>query len=446
MSKNYVLIQGLGLNQGGVGAAKYFAEKGRQVLVTDLKTEEELQPSVKALSEFDNIRFVLGGHREEDFAKADLLISTPVVPPASKFVQIAKENGVPSFCPMTYFFEHKKGTVIGITGTRGKSTTSNLIFQILKKAGKDVYLGGNIGRSVLDFLDKLSDESISVVELSSFMLDWLGEIKKSPEIAVLTNIYPDHIKHHGSMEDYIQAKKQVFKYQNSQDTAFFNFGNNICAAMAGEVPGQVVDFNSVEIDFDKLNLSQFHPLSGGHNRKNIQAASAVCRHLGVDEETIFQAVKDYEGLYGRQMNLGEFNGVKVVNDTCATIPEAAVAALERFSGFPIILITGGKDKGVDYSGLVKKIDEVRPKAVIMLKGTVADKLSVELDKLGINYKQTDSLENSVKSAFEIADKRDLILLSPGGSSFERFANEFDRGRQFDELVRKPGHDKILCKG
>jgi UDP-N-acetylmuramoylalanine--D-glutamate ligase len=433
--RGYVLIQGLGLNQGGVGAARYFAEKGRHVLVTDLKTENELQPSVEALKKFKNIEFILGKHREKDFAEAGLVICSPAVPLENKYLKIGEENKIPVYCPMSYFFTHHHGRIIGVTGTRGKSTTANLIFQILKKAGKEVYLGGNIGRSVLDFLDQLNDEAISVLEISSFMLKWLEKVNQSPEISLLTNIYPDHLDYHSSMADYVDAKKQIFRDQKAGDIVFLNLDNPEIKRLKNQAPGKIKDFSSEKVNFQNLNLDIFHPLFGQHNRENIQAAVAVSRYMGVSEAVIEKTIENYDGLYGRQMFLGEFNGVKVVNDTCATIPEAVIVALDRFRQFSTILFAGGKDKGVDYSALAEKISNVRPKLVILLKSSAADKLKKELVKLDWSkFDEVDSLEKGIKLAMQAGENGDLFLFSPGGSSFERFANEFERGRRFDKLV------------
>ncbi len=438
IKNNYVLIQGLGLNQGGIGAASYFAQKGRQVLVTDLKSIKELQPSVKALEKFDNIRFVLGKHREKDFTNAKLIISSPVVPPGSKYVQLAREKDIPVYCPMSYFFKHKQGMVIGITGTRGKSTTASLIYQILNKNGQDVYLGGNIGRSVLDFLDDLSENSISVLEISSFMLEWLAKIKISPEIAVLTNIYSDHLNWHGSLEKYIQAKKQVFKYQDKKDVAFLNLYKPEIKKLKSQIPGKFRDFYKEEVDFQELNLDILHSLYGEHNQENIKAVFAVSRYLGVKDKLIKDAVKNYQGLYGRQMYFGEVKGVKIINDTCATIPEAVIAAIKRFQDYPLVLLTGGKDKGVSYQQLAEIINKDQLKYVFILGGSGGEKLKKELKKIGFSrFLEVDSLEVGVSQAMNIAGNGDVFLFSPGGSSFERFANEFERGRRFDELVRAP---------
>lgn len=432
---NYVLIQGLGLNQGGVGAAKYFAKKGNQVRVTDLKTKQELAPSIKALNKFKNIEFVLGRHREKDFVNAELIISSPAVPPNNKYVQLAREKDIPTYCPMSYFLKHKKGTVIGVTGTRGKSTTTKLIYQMIKKTNREVYFGGNIGRSVLIFLDRLTENSLSVLEISSFMLEWLEYEQKSPETAVLTNIYPDHLDRHKSMEEYIRIKTQIFRYQGQNDVAFLNLNNPYVESVKDQVTGKIKDFSGLDFNFENLKLDKFHSLYGIHNQENMKAAITVAKYLNVPEKEINQTIREFKGLYGRQMYLGEVDGIKVINDTCATIPEAVVVALERFSDCPVVLLTGGKDKRVSYQPLAEAIDKYSPKSIVMLKGSGAKKLKMELMKIGLeNYKEVDSLEEGIELSMKIAEAGDILLFSPGGSSFERFANEFERGKTFDELV------------
>ncbi len=440
---NYVLVQGLGLNQGGVGAAKYFAQKGRNVLVTDLKSEKELKSSIETLSEFDNINFVLGEHRKKDFKKASLVISSPAVPPKSKYVQVAKDNQIPVYTPMSYFFTHKRGLTVGVTGTRGKSTTTKLIYEMLKREKKNVFLGGNIGRSVLDFLDQLDDKSISVLEISNLMLLWLGQIKKSPEIAVLTCIYPDHLNRHPSMEDYVNTKTKIFEFQTKDDLLIINQDQEITRDLAEQVDPQVEFFRREDFNYQDLVNDVFHPLSGEYNQSNIMAAVKVVKYLGISSSAIEQAISNYPGLYGRQMYLGEVNEVKVINDTCATMPQAVMVALKKFKDYPTILLFGGKDKGLSYQVLAEAIVNYKPKTIIVLSGSGADKLLLELDKLSLDipiYKGYKKLEDAVEKSMKIADPGDLLLFSPGGSSFERFANEFDRGRKFDEIISKYKND------
>ncbi len=436
-SKKHVLIQGLGLNQGGVGAARYFAKQGKNVLVTDLKSEEELKPSVEALSKFTNIEFVFGKHREKDFQNASLVISSPAVPPQSKYVQIAEDNSVPVYTPISYFFTHKKGLVIGVTGTRGKSTTTKLIYKMLKLEKDKVFLGGNIGRSVLDFLDDLDKQSISVLEISNLMLLWLKEIEKSPEVAVLTCIYPDHLNRHPSMEDYIKTKAKIFEFQSSRDRLVINQDQKITRELAGKAKSKVEFFSRKDFKYQDLVKDDFHPLSGDHNQSNIMAAVKATGHLGISESSIKKAISDYDGLYGRQMFSAEINGIRIINDTCATMPEAVVAGLKKFNDHPTVLIFGGKDKGLSYQVLAEAIKKYQPKAVVVLTGSGADKLLPELEKLQVDlpiFKGYQKLEPAVKKALDLAEPGDVILFSPGGSSFERFANEFDRGYHFDQII------------
>lgn len=436
---SYVLIQGLGLNQGGVGAAKYFAKQGKKVLVTDLKTEQELKPSVEALSDFANIQFVLGKHREKDFENASLVISSPAVPPQSKYVNIARKNNIPAYTPMSYFFIHKKGLTVGVTGTRGKSTTTKLIYEMLNKEKDKVFLGGNIGRSVFDFLDRLDEDSISVLEISNLMLLWFDQIKISPEIAVLTCIYPDHLNRHPTMEDYINTKTKIFEFQTKDDLLIINQDQEITRDLAEQANSQVEFFTRDDFNYQNLVNDIFHPLSGEYNQSNIMVAVNVAKYLEISERSIKKAISEFKGLYGRQMYLGEINGVKVINDTCATMPQAVVAALKKFKNYPTVLIFGGKDKGLSYRVLAEGIEEYKPKSIVVLSGSGADKLLSELDEMNIEteiYKGFNKLEDAVDKGFDLAETGDLLLFSPGGSSFERFANEFDRGHQFDEIISK----------
>jgi UDP-N-acetylmuramoylalanine--D-glutamate ligase len=436
---DYVLIQGLGLNQGGVGAAKFFAEKGKKVVVTDLKPERELKPSVAALSDFDNIDFVLGEHRENDFKNASLLISSPAVPPNSKYVNIARDNNIPTYCPMTYFFAHKKGLTIGVTGTRGKSTTTKLIYEMLKKEKRKVFLGGNIGRSVLDFLDQLDEESISVLEISNLMLLWFDQIKISPEISVLTCIYPDHLNRHPSFDHYVKTKTRIFKYQSAADLLVINQDHEITKNLAEKAQSQIEFFSKNDFDYQDLVSEDFHPLAGEYNQENMMGAVKVAKHLDISNQAIKQTIINYQGLYGRQMYMGEVNGVKVINDTCATMPQAVVAALRKYADYPTVLIFGGKDKGLSYQVLAKAIEKYPPKAIVVLSSSGADKLFADLEEDKIKtkiFKGCQTLEQAVAKAMDLADSGDLLLFSPGGSSFERFANEFDRGRQFDQIIKE----------
>jgi len=428
MVKNdFVLIAGLGLNQGQVGAAAYFAKRKERVVVTDLKTKQELKKSVDALVDFDNIEFVFGEHRGQDFASAGLIIVSPAITPNNEFIQIAKDNSIPVFSPVSYFLAHKKGKVIGVTGTRGKSTTTNLIYQILTVAEKKVFLGGNIGVSVFDFLDQLTEDSVSVLEISNHMLEWTRQRRLSPEIALLTNIMPDHIFRHGSMAEYIKVKKAIFEFQNQDDLLVLNPYNKIVASFEKQVKARVILPKFEDYGFiSSLGFDDFHSLAGEHNKQNILMAVSLAKEFGLIENLVVKAVKNYSGLYGRQTHKGQINGVDVVNDTCATMPEAVIAALDRFKEKRIILLTGGKDKGLSYVSMAEKINQVKPKAVVVLTGSASEKLKKEVKSLSINgvkfHWDFDNLKDAVSKCFDLAKADDLILFSQGGSSFEMFEN------------------------
>jgi UDP-N-acetylmuramoylalanine--D-glutamate ligase len=430
---------GLGLNQGGVGAARYFAQQGKKVLVTDLKSKTELQASVDALAEFNNITYVLGEHQQEDFINTQLVIASPAVPPTNKYIQLAKEKNIPCFCPMSYFFTHKQSLSIGVTGTRGKSTTTNLIYQMLKQSDrKNLYLGGNIGKSVMDFLDELNQDSISVLEISNLMLEWLKLVKISPEIAVITNIYPDHLNYHQTYDNYIAAKKVIFKFQNQDDLLVLNPDNSVTSQFASQAPSKVIKYNLASFDWSKLKLDKFHPLSGHYNQHNIMAAVCVVRSLGVSDQVIIKTIHNYTGLYGRQMDLSKVNGVRIINDSCSTMPQAVIVALKKFQDENIVLVTGGMDKKLDYQPLAQALKQYSPKAMLVLAGTASDKLkqAVKDQKLDFSaFWDFQDLKSAFTKAMSLVKAGDLLLFSPGAASFNMFSNEFDRGEQFDQLVK-----------
>ncbi len=432
-----VLIMGLGLNQGGVGAAKYFALHGWRVIVTDLKSESELKPSLQTLSNLGQIKFILGQHREKDFINTDLVIASPAVPPDNKYIQIARQHQIPVFCPMAYFFAHKRGLTVGVTGTKGKSTTTNLLYQILKRAGKKVLLAGNIGISVFEILDQTDQDTISVLEVSNLMLEWMQLEKQSPEIAVITNIFPDHLNRHKTMAEYIAVKKSIFQFPANR-IVFLNQNNPITQKLLKEAEAKAVGYRVANLDLQIPEVDQFHPLAGTHNQENIAAAAAVAQYLGINQSVIQETVRRYQGLYGRQMYLGQINGVDIINDTCATTPDAVVAALRRFASRKIILLTGGTDKNLDYRPLAQQLYYQPPKAMIVLQGSGSTKLK----QLLISPKPTwpifweaKNLDVAIKQALDLAQPGDLLLFSPGGSSFELFANEFDRGKKFESFIK-----------
>jgi len=401
-----ITIMGLGLHGGGAGAARFFAQQRAKVIVTDLKKESELKPSLEKLSKYKNIDYVLGRHRVEDFKKSDLIIKNPAVPNNSKHLKVARKYNVPIDTDIGIFFEHCPCSIIGITGSKGKSTTTALIAHILKYEYEDVYLAGNICVSVLDVLPNLSKSSIAVLELSSWQLEGLSSHKKSPQIAVITNIFKEHLNRYKDFAQYIEAKKIIFKYQKSKDCLIVN--KNL---------KHIVKNAKSQITF--------------YSGENEQAGKIVAKKFKIADKKINKAIKEFKGLPGRLQLVKEKNGIKFYNDTCATHPEAVLYSLGHFKK-PVILIAGGNDKNLDFSRLNKELNLGNVKKVILLPGDASRKIKPNLAKNRVIKVKT--MSQAVEQAKKTAKKGDIILLSPGATSFNLFKHEFDRGKQFEQAI------------
>jgi len=454
-----ITIMGLGLNQGGLGVTQFLAKAGVQLLVTDLKTKEELQPSLEKLKDFD-IKYVLGQHREEDFINTDMIIQNPAVPHNSKYLKIARRHKVPIETDLGLFFQLcPSKNIIAIAGTKGKSTVSQLIHQIFKEAQKDTALAGNIGISVLDILEKITPQTWVILEISTWQMEGMKDYQFKPPTAVLTNILPDHLDRYPNFEEYAQAEKSIFKYQQSNDYLVVNFDNKETLQAKRETDSKVYWFSTKEkiepgcyLEKDelvfqsgeyKIPFAKISDLSlpGPHNLENILATSTVGFIHKIPAEIILKAIKNFPGIPYRLEFIREFKGIKFYNDTCATTPEATLAALESFPQQPIILILGGKDKKLDYEKLGKAIGKNKKiKKIILLQHPAYDAspkifsaLKKYLDPEKIIH--TSSLEVGVEVALQQAQPNDTILLSPASASFGLFKNEFDRGDQFNKAVR-----------
>ena len=464
-----VVVMGLGLHGGGAGVAKFFAKQGAKVLVTDLKTKDQLAKSIQKLRGL-KIDFVLGHHRAQDFENADLIIKNPAVPVNSFFLTIARDSKVKIATDIDIFFDLCKAPIVGVTGTKGKSTVATLIYEILKRKCKDAILAGNIGVSPLEFFDKIKKRSYAVLELSSFELE---NIKKSPAIAVITSIFPDHLDRYASFKEYIKSKEKIFLFQRKSDYLVLNYDNPEARSYAKDAPSKVYYFSnsdaSKELDsskmfgcfirngmifFDKeeapiLKINETK-LKGEHNASNILAAMSVAKLLRVPDKIIKKAIRSFKGVPSRQEFVAEINGVKYFNDTTATMPEATIAAIKTFKeNYPkarLILIGGGQNKNLNYKELagviIKNIQEF-----VLLPGTASDliKREMELRKSKINISSAKSMEDAVRQAAAAAKPGDIVLLSPAAASFNLFKNEFDRGGCFIKAVKdlKYGEQKIL---
>ena len=443
-----VLVMGLGLQGSGMAAARYAAQQGANVRVTDMKAPEILAPSVRALAGLP-IEFVLGEHRPEDFLWAEMVIRNPGVPLTSPYLRLAREHGASIEMEIAIFFLACPGRIIGITGTRGKTTTASLIYKILQDSGTSTVFGGNVaGVETLSLLPKITSGTLVVVELSSWQLEGLAPHRLSPPVAVMTNVYPDHLNTYIGMEDYAEAKANIFRHQHPDDLAIFNFDNPWTRRFGEEAPGQVW-FTSIErggsFKRGSTSISPFifneTPLAGRHNLANVLLAATTTRLLGVPDEIIARAVRSFDGVAHRLEGVAVVNGVRYINDSASTTPMAGQVGVEAFEG-PIVLVAGGNTKNLPLDDWPATIIR-RCRNVVLLAGTGTDELlpalQKEVAKQGVSDPVRgvfDNLDRALDTAVALTRPGDILLFSPGFTSFGMFLNEFDRGDQFVAYVCK----------
>ncbi len=427
-----ILILGLGqYPQGsGIAAAVYFAKKGNQLTVTDLKTRAELKTNVAKLKRFKNIRYTLGKHDIKDVQWADLVVRNPRVRKNSREMVEAGKRGLPIESDLSIFLRACPCPVIGITGTRGKSTTTTLIHRILtaSKKWRKVWLGGNILVSPLTFLGEVTSEDIVVLEMSSWQLEATGDAGVSPQIAVWTNLMRDHLNTYSSMDEYAEAKAQIFRHQKPEDVVFFPEGKAF-DVYAKEAPCTVVRVRQT----GKIALG----IPGEHNQRNARFAAAVALHLGIKGAVISKVLKGYAGLEFRQQVIAVKNGVTIVNDSTATTPDATIAAIRTFASKKgrIHLLFGGNDKELVFEDAAKEMKKNKVN-VFLLPGNAKEKIEEAFKRARVSYHSEKGLHEALVDVWKEAKKGDALLLSPGCTSFGEFKNEFDRGETFNKLVKK----------
>jgi UDP-N-acetylmuramoylalanine--D-glutamate ligase len=420
-----VTIMGLGLLGKGLGDTAFIASLGADITVTDPKTLSQLSTSVLALKKYKNIKYVLGEHRLEDFQHCDLVLKAQGVPLDSIYIAEAKKNKIPVRMDdeLLISFLPKNVKVIGVTGTRGKTTVTSLIYHILKKVGKRVHLGGNIrGVATLSLLPKIKSGDIVVLELSSWQLQGFGESKIAPNISVFTNFMPDHMNYYkNNLKDYFNDKALIYKYQKAGDTLVV--GESLQKKTSKSYKGNLVvsKSNSVPKNW-KLQIV------GEHNIENVALAIDAVRALKIPLAKIKSGVESFKAVEGRLQFVKNIKGVKIYNDNNSTTPEATTVALKSFPKKQTVLIMGGADKKLDTKELLKTAEEYAH-TVILLPGTGSDQITNQ------DFYRAESLKDAVETAFKSADKGDIVLFSPGFASFGVFVNEYDRNDQFMKIVK-----------
>ncbi len=431
-----VTVMGLGLLGRGVGDVEFLAQCGANVLVTDKKTEAELAESVARLRKYPNVTFHLGGHRQEDFEQCDMVIKAAGIPLNSPEIAAARAANVHVAMSTALFakFAMEAGAkIVGITGTRGKSTVAHMIQRVLIRANKKTVLGGNVrGVSTLAMLPQIEAGYIAVLELDSWQLQGFGDLKISPHIAVFTNLVPDHMNYYDGdtstslstgMERYFADKANIFCFQKHDDVLIV--GSSIADRIRESEPPLDPAVP------DQIPRTWKLRILGEHNRENATLAAAALAALGLSQEEIRGGLESFEGVEGRLQFVSEINGVKIYNDNNATTPEATIAALRALnygSATSIILITGGADKGLDIKEFIAEVQKC--KKVVFLAGTGTDRIKKELPDASV----FNTLRKAFLSAVDAAEAGDVILFSPAFASFGIFKNEYDRNDQFITLV------------
>ena len=436
----------VGLARTGVATALFCATRGAHVTATDTRTEKELGDTITALRKA-GVALELGGHRQELILDADLIIPSPGVPADASLLQFARSKGVTIWSEIELAYRFLKGRLIGITGSNGKTTTTSLIEHILRSAGFSTILAGNIGTPLISCVERFSEKTVAVAELSSFQLELIEKFR--PSISVFLNLTPDHLDRHHTLESYGAAKARIFENQTESDSAVLNaddpgttpyapakpqlfwFSRKQRVAQGAFVKESEILFRREGAEEAILKLSDI-PLVGAHNVENVLAATAATRLAGAEPAAIAKGVRSFAGVEHRLEFVAEIGGVRFYNDSKATNVDATLKALDAFAG-RILIILGGKDKGSDYTVLQAPL---REKAILaLLVGAAADKIEKQIAG-SVAIEQAGTLERAVETAAHAARAGDVVLLAPACASFDQFQNYEHRGRVFKELVHQ----------
>lgn len=454
----------LGLSVEGIETVKFFSNKKIPVAVFDQKKEKQFNQELIGFLIKNNIKYYLGENYFTKLSLYDLVVRTPGFPLWHNIFKILRARGIEISSHIKIFFQLCPGKIIGVTGTKGKGTTTTLIYQILKEAKKEVFIGGNIGIGPLSFLDKLTPSAFVVLELSSFQLE---DITVSPHIAVILNVTADHLfsaskdspNYHRSVKEYIQAKNNLVRFQTNKDYAVINYDYQSSRQFSRFSPARKIYFSkNKKLDegsyvfkdkiYLKRNGQNFYIcnrtqilLKGEHNLENITAAVATASLTGAAVKDMAKVIKNFPGLEHRLELVRLYKNIQFYNDSFSTTPETTIAAIRSFNQ-PIVLICGGSEKGSDYTLLGKEIVKGKVKNLILVGHTAPKiKLAVEnasrilMKKVPITDYQGKSMAGIVETAFSQAAAGDIILLSPACASFDMFKNYKERGDLFKRAVK-----------
>ena len=462
----------LGAARQGLALARWLSIHGAHVTLSDMHTAEELRVARESLAEF-RITWALGGHPLQLLDSTDMVCPSGGVPLTLPIIVEAMRRGIPLSNDSQILMEVVPCKTIGITGSAGKTTTTTLVGEMAKLACKNaegrrqsdesdafrslpsVYIGGNIGDPLIKYVDNMKSDDIAILELSSFQLE---QMTISPDIATVLNITPNHLDRHGTMEAYTAAKTHILEFQSDKDIAVLGRDDKGAWSLRNKVKGKLFTFSMHELD-EGLNGAYYHdgllnlrdgnaylPLMlrekilvrGDHNVANILAAFTIGHAAGFPLDSMLEAVEEFRGVPHRLELVRELNGVRWYNDSMASAPERSIAAIRSFDE-PIVLMLGGRDKDLPWEELMQLANE-RVDHVVLF-GEAADKIQKTTERLGLRgsrftLTRADGLHDAIHKAAEVAESGDVVLLSPGGTSFDEFKDFADRGERFRKWVQE----------
>jgi UDP-N-acetylmuramoylalanine--D-glutamate ligase len=445
----------LGAARQGLALARWLSVHGARVTLSDMRSEDELRVARESLTEF-GITWVLGGHPLELLDSIDVLCPSGGVPLTLPIVAEAVSRSIPLSNDSQIFMEVIPCKTIGITGSAGKTTTTTLVGNMAKIAyGDKAYVGGNIGDPLINYVDKMQADDVAILEISSFQLD---QMTISPNVAAILNVTPNHLDRHGTMEAYTAAKARILEFQSKDDVAILGHDDKGAWSLRNKVNGKLFTFSLNDLDegldgaylhdgllnlrdgnaYLPLILREKIQLRGDHNVQNVLAAFAIGHAAGFPLDAMLDAVEDFRGVPHRLELVRELNGVRWYNDSIATAPERSMAAIRSFEE-PIVLLLGGRDKDLPWEDLIQLANE-RVDHVILF-GEAAEKIQKTVDSLGLGKKRFTSsrangLHEAVHQAAAVAEAGDVVLLSPGGTSFDEFNDFAERGERFGTWVQE----------
>ena len=455
LAQKNILIVGLGVS--GIAAARFAKNKGANVTVTDIAGEKELAPYAPIAHKL-GAAMELGRHNIETFERADLIVLSPGVPHTILPIKRAEAKGIPILGEIELAARFIREPIVAVSGTNGKTTTTELLGDMLKNSGLKVFVGGNIGNPLIDYADKGESAEIVVAEVSSFQLDTIDTFR--PRVGVLLNISADHMDRYPDFEAYASSKGRIFENQQEGDAAvinvsdplvrsiskglkarklpFYHHGNELDETMEGAViswgdsqTSPSITIHTKENPKRSLDLSRIN-LPGRHNIENVAAASLAALAVGGTFEGVQSALNDFKGLSHRLEYVATINDIRFVDDSKATNVDAVARALEAFNK-PVILIMGGRDKGGDFQTLKKLVHQHTKKLIIM--GEARDSIkSVLKDACTGGAQTTSTMEDAVLLSYHAAVPGDIVLLSPACSSFDMYSSYAERGDAFCRAV------------